>query len=181
MDENYNNNQSIQHKGELFNLKTFIGMGLVVYLLLKAIFSPFSIYPKKYYNQTITINSNSDSNQDQIVNAYVPGIWNNEMTDIVTFIVLIIVIFLLKSKNNLVVYSNKINYYLIIAIAVACIYPPLKQNFSDDPSSMNLFEKILIALLLIIGFWFNFIISPNKIYYIIYLGLIIVIFTGLYL
>ena len=46
----------------------------------------------------MTINSNSDNNQDQIVNAYVPGIWNNEMTDIITFIVLIIVIFLLKSK-----------------------------------------------------------------------------------
>ena len=181
MDNNNNNNQLIAHKGDLFNLKTFIGMALVVYLLMKAIFSPFGLYPKKYYNQTMTINSNSDSNQDQIVNAYVPGIWNNEMTDIITFIVLIIVIFLLKSKNNLIVYSNKINYYLIITFVIACIYPPIKQNLSDDPSSLNLFEKIFIPLILIVGLWFNFITAPSKVYYIIYLGLIIVIFTGLYL
>jgi hypothetical protein len=182
MNNNYNgNNEITAHTGSLFNLKTFVGMGLIVYLLLKAIFSPFGLYPKKYYNQTMTINSNSDNNQDQIVNAYVPGIWNNEMTDIITFIVLIIVIFLLKSKNNLVVYSNNVNYYLIISIVIACIYPPLKQNFSDDPSSMNLFEKIFIPLLLAVGFWFNFTTSPNKTYYIIYLGLIIMIFTGLYL
>jgi len=45
----------------------------------------------------MTINSNSANNQEQIINAYVPGIWNNEMTDIITFIVLFLVIFMLKN------------------------------------------------------------------------------------
>ena len=182
MDENYNTNSFVAGQGEMYNMKMFISLGLVAYLLVKAAFGPFGIYPKKYYNQTMTINSNSANNQEQIINAYVPGIWNNEMTDIITFIVLFLVIFMLKTKNNLVVYSNKPNYYLLISIMVACCYPPLKQNFSTDPSSMNLFEKIMIPILLILGFIFNFMSSAgqNK-FYLLYLGFIVIIFVGLYL
>ena len=167
MDENYNTNTiSISGGGEIFNMKIFIGFGLVIYFIIKAIFSPFGIYPKKYYNQTITLNTNSDENKDQIINAYIPGIWNNEMTDLITFIVLAIVIFLLKNKNNLVVYGSKLNYYLIISAVVACCYSPLKQNFSDDPSSLNMFEKIVIPILIGVGFIFNFMSSGSqKTYY----------------
>jgi putative Mn2+ efflux pump MntP len=80
----------------------FIAIIIIGYFGIKVIYgSFFGFYPKKYYYRDIEINTNESSEEQNsltkniALNAYVPGLWNNEMSDIVSVLVMAFIIFIM--------------------------------------------------------------------------------------
>jgi hypothetical protein len=77
-------------------IQIFFTILILGYFGIKIVYALFfKYYPNKYYYRNIQITSNDEDNsnvENITLNAYVPGIWNNEMTDFITMLVLGIVI-----------------------------------------------------------------------------------------
>ena len=80
-------------------IQTFLSIVILGYFGIKIVYGLFfNFYPKKFYYRNIQITTNEETSTDSIteeitVNAYVPGMWNNEMTDFITLLGLSIIIY----------------------------------------------------------------------------------------
>jgi hypothetical protein len=121
-DNTLNNNQ----------LQLFISIIIIGYFGIKIIYGLFfNYYPQKYYNRNINITSNSNNNQidkDIILNAYVPGLWNNEMTDFITAIVISLIIYIFTNASSKSIYNEygNLNIAFIIGYIIGLGYPPIQ-------------------------------------------------------
>ena len=88
MDNNSNNTNNGVIDMFSTRLRTYLIPLIFGYFLIKLFFATFGVYPKKYYNQTMTINSNDENaDKESVLNAYVPGLWNSELTDFLVIII----------------------------------------------------------------------------------------------
>lgn len=141
-------------------IKLFFTIIILGYFGVKIVYAFFfGFYPDKYYNRDIQINSNqSDPNniKDIVVNAYVPGLWNNEITDFITTIVLsyIIYIFTSLSTKNFVNSNGNLELSFLLGYIIGLGYPPfytfyLNRIKVDNDSSSNIFINIYISIIII--------------------------------
>ena len=181
MDSN-NNNVGTNEGNPLVNkLRVFLIMIIFGYFLIKLVFAMFGVYPDKYYNQTITLNTNLDSSPTQIVNAYVPGVWNSELTDFLIMVIMCVILFFVKFNGPFPFTSsgNKMNYALWVPFIVGLVVPAIKVATSVDSAVFN--NVTSVAVLIIGGFIMIFnIISSFTPSYLVFSGLIIVTAVMLY-
>ena len=141
-------------------IKLFFIIVILGYFGIKIIYAFFfGFYPDKYYNRNIQINSNQyDSNtvKDIVINAYVPGLWNNEITDFITTIVLcfIIYIFTNSSSKNFVNSNGNLELSFLLGYIIGLGYPPFYTSFInkisvDDDQSNKIFSNIYLAIAII--------------------------------
>lgn len=151
------------HKGGSNNdntIKMFITIVILGYFGIKIVYAFFfGYYPDKFYNRDIQINSNqSDSNnvKDIVVNAYVPGLWNTEITDFITTVVLCFIIYIftnLSTKHFINSYGN-IELSFLLGYIIGLGYPPIytfylnRMNVNDD-SSNKIFNNIYFSIAII--------------------------------
>ena len=96
---NLNNmNNGINVFGNKINL--YLSIIILSYFLIKTIFSSFGVYPDKFYNRNFTINSNGKNNMNNVINSFVPGVWNSEMNDLIITLILVLVIFFFKKFGS---------------------------------------------------------------------------------
>ena len=114
------NNSSNTNNGviDMFStrLRTYLIPLIFGYFLIKLFFATFGVYPKKYYNQTMTINSNDENaDKESVLNAYVPGLWNSELTDFLVMVMMSLILFFVKGNGLFPLSaSGGINYTLWI-------------------------------------------------------------------
>ena len=181
MDSN-NNNVANEGNPLINKLRVFLIMIIFGYFLIKLAFAMFGVYPDKYYNQTITLNTNLDSNPTQIVNAYVPGVWNSELTDFLIMVIMCVILFFVKFNGPFPFTSSgsKMNYALWIPFIVGLAIPAIKVATSVDSAVFN--NVTSVAVLIIGGFIMVFnIISSFTPSYLVFSGLIIVTAIMLYI
>jgi len=180
-------------------IKLFFTIIILGYFGVKIIYAFFfGFYPDKYYNRNIQINSNqSDTTKIEniVINAYVPGLWNNEISDFITTIILcyIIYIFTSLSTKNFINSNGNLELSFLLGYIIGLGYPPFNTFFinrmtvNNDPSN-KIFLNIYIAIALIFVI-FSIIINysgstentNNKESYITYLMIFFLLIFGLVL
>lgn len=178
-------------------IQTFYAILILGYFGIKIVYGAFfNFYPNKYYNRNIQVTSNDENNsttENITLNAYIPGIWNNEMSDFITMLVLGIVIYIftnVSGKSIINQYGN-LNIAFIFGYIIGLGYPALYTNYIDYFNKTTNIKAIkYIYLVLIISFAIyiitaNFIYSgqttPHKIGYIIYCIVFALLIYGLYI
>ena len=96
-------NKKILFGGDTINptkqLEVFLSIIILGYFGVKIVYGFFfNFYPDKYYYRDINITSNEGGDnslsENITLNAYIPGMWNNEMTDFVTLVVLAYLVYI---------------------------------------------------------------------------------------
>ena len=180
-------------------MEIYLSIIILGYFGIKIVYGFFfNYYPDKYYYRNIEINSN-EQNQDTtsniILNAYVPGIWNNEMTDFITLLVLVGVIFIYTnvSSKSFISSDGILNITFLFGYIIGLGYPAIYKNylslFDRNKSFTTLFKlmNLLILIVIIIAvFILNYISidsinSVHKSNYVIYSITIVLVLFGLIL
>ena len=178
-------------------IEMFLSIIIVGYFGIKIVYgSFFGFYPEKYYYRNVEITSNDQSNntaQNITVNAIVPGMWNNEMTDFVTLVVLawVVYIYTNSSEKSFIDASGNLNFGFlfgyILGLGYPAIYTNYKSLFNKETQESNIIKYIylicsmaFIAFIVILNYTS---ITPSegnhKINYIMYVIVIALLFGGL--
>lgn len=152
-------------------VEVFFSMIILGYFGVQVIYGYFfKLYPFKYYNRNVEINW--DSNNDKVIeagsnirklimNAYIPGIWNNEITDFVVTIILALIIFIYTNVPNRSMISEEgnLNPALLFGFLVGLGYPPIVYNIQPlmkvDPDNnlgrcvYNYLSVLLVTVLIL--------------------------------
>ena len=177
-------------------IQTFLSIIIIGYFGIKIIYGLFfNFYPSKYYFRNIDVTSNEDGTKvtDSItLNAYIPGMWNNEICDFITLIVLCYIVFIFSnvSSKSFIDLNGNLSFSFIFGYILGLGYPPILVNY------LNLFKNkkyteflkyvylILSTSLVIFIIIMNYSSAENnnvssKMSYLIYLLVIVLIFFGL--
>lgn len=193
--------KKIKYGGTYINkynqLQLFLSILIIGYFGIKIIYGLFfNFYPLKYYNKNIQITSNEDNSNevtDNItLNSFVPGLWNNEMTDFITMIVISFIIFIFTNASNKMIINENgnINIEFICGYIIGLGYPPMYSNYinyykNDIENSIVKYISLAVTLFIIICILIININSSSKlglIYrnnYIIYIVSFSLLFFGL--
>ena len=178
-------------------IEMFLSIIIIGYFGIKVIYGTFfNFFPNKYYYRNIEITSNEPSNKNSqqiAMNAYVPGIWNNETSDFVILLVLsfIIYVFTNVSEKSIINEYGNLNFVFLFGYIIGLGYPPIYNNYSqlfnkEFQSSLMIRYFYLVIL---IGFVIfvtivNYMYAPvaeknHKISYTIYVIVLVLLFFGL--
>ena len=204
-------------------VEVFFSLIILGYFGVKIVYGTFfKFYPQKYYYRNIEINTNEkiadstgtttgttdetttrtttsteENTQKLVLNAYMPGMWNNEITDFIVTIVLSLVIFIYTSlpNRNMISETGSLNPALLFGFLLGCGYPPINHNLTPlinnvSKSSMgaNVFNCIggiififLVSFVIISNY--SSINNESNLYvgYFTYVAAIILILFGLYI
>jgi len=131
-------------------IQLFISIIIIGYFGVKIVYGIFfGFYPQKYYYRDVQINttegsSNTTSEENSIpittnvtIDAYMPGMWNNETTDLITTIVLAFVVFVFTSfsEKSMINEFGNVNFSFLFGYIIGLGYPPIYNNY------INLFNK----------------------------------------
>ena len=144
----------------------------------------------------ISENSSNENVQKLVLNAYMPGMWNNEITDFVVTIILSLIIFVYTSLPNRSMISEEgnLNPALLFGFVLGLGYPPINNalspllmNVSNSSIGRNIFNCfgwlifIFLVLFIVVS---NFSVINNNtnstINYLTYVCAIILVIFGLY-
>lgn len=185
-------------------IETFLSIIIIGYFGIKIVYGYFfNFYPNKYYYRNIEINSNSteesnETNKDITLNAYVPGMWNNELTDFITAIVLSFIIYIYTnvSSKSFIDQNGNLSLSFIFGYIIGLGYPVIstnylklfqpKNNTNTDTFLVKYYGLILLLGLIMFVFIMNYnsINSINHVHknnYMIYGVIIVLLFFGLIL
>ena len=172
-------------------LEVFLSIIIIGYFGIKIVYSSlFNFYPQKYYyrNLNITTNEKDGVNTENItLNAYVPGLWNSELTDFITAIVLcgIVFVFTNVSTKSFVDENGNLSLSFLFGYIIGLGYPAIYNNY------MYFFKKEVkyIYLFLLVAFIIFIILlnyneagkisSDHKVKYLVYICAVILLFFGL--
>ena len=155
VNENINNNTN--NGGNLFGNKINVYLSIIIlsYFLIKTIFSSFGIYPDKFYNRNFTLNSNSKNNMNNVINSFVPGVWNSEMNDLIITLILVLIIFFFKSNSNFPMNKGSLlNFSLWVPFFIALIIEPMRVytlSRDEDNYKIFLFIELIVIVSLFLG------------------------------
>ena len=148
-------------------IEKFLGIIIVGYFIIKIVYPIFfNYYPDKYYFKNIQINtsekidSETETNTENItLNAYAPGMWNNEISDFITLIVLSYIIFVFThfSNKSCIDSNGNIDLIFLIGYIIGLGFPILKIIFSQIcshqlPSRYYLFVFIFIIYIVVVNY-----------------------------
>ena len=181
-------------------IETFLSIIIIGYFGIKIVYGFFfKFYPEKYYYKNIEITSNAGAGNnitDNVtLNAYMPGMWNNEMTDFITLLVLSYVIYIYTNvtSKSFIDANGNLSLSFLFGYIIGLGYPPIYTNY------INLYKKEMessviikyIYLIVLVGFIIGVILvnytsmnevqSSHKVNYIIYSVVIVLLFFGLIL
>ena len=190
-------------------IEVFFSLIILGYFGVKVVYGTFfKFYPQKYYYRNLEINSTSSSssedskNKDKentnqlVLNAYMPGMWNSEITDFVVAIILSLIIFIYTSMPNRSMISEEgnLNPALLFGFILGCGYPPIKHNLeplinraSSSSLGQNIFNCfgillfIFLVTFIVIANYFSMNNESNSyVGYLTYVCAIILLIFGLY-
>ena len=182
-------------------IEVFLSIIIMGYFGIKIVYGTFfNFYPQKYYYRNINISTNESSvnstNTENItLNAYMPGVWNNEMTDFITLIVLCGIVFIytnISTKSFIDINGNLSLSFLfgyIIGLGYPAIYSNYIKLYNNNVNTSIMFKYIYLVILVIFIIFIiilnynqsNKISSYHKINYLVYACSIILLFFGLLL
>lgn len=181
-------------------MEVFLSIIIIGYFGIKIVYGYFfNFYPEKYYyrNISITTNENVDgkNTEDITLNAYTPGVWNNEITDFIILIVFCAVIFVythVSTKSFIDIFGN-LSLSFLIGYIIGLGYPPIYTNyikFYKNASNTSAIIKYIYLVVLLAFIMFIIILNYNeanklssihKINYLVYVCAIVLLFFGLIL
>ena len=180
-------------------IQIFLSIILLGYFGIKIVYGFFfKFYPDKYYYRNIQINTNESSSEGNntaniVLNAYVPGIWNNEMTDFITLLVLVGVVFIYTnvSTKSFISEDGILNMTFLLGYIIGLGYPAIYKNyislFNLETNSSTLIKVMYLIVLLafiVCVFILNYmsidpINSVHKSNYVVYTITIVMVLAGL--
>lgn len=194
-----NNNISKLVKGggdDIYKLQSFLALIIIGYFGIKIVLAAvFKFYPDKYYYRTVDIETSEESGLDNTkkiaLSAFMPGIWNNEMTDFVTMIILcsIVYVFTQSTQRKMFERGGQVASPLIIGYLIGLSFPIFYQTFRtkcdftiSDSCSRHNTAILVLSTILLIGMYVVNSNYPgeNESNYFIYMVGIILIVVGLY-
>jgi hypothetical protein len=189
--------QNMGGGGEMQNIQSFLALVILGYFGIKIVFGGFfGFYPDKYYYRSVDIQTNEGSddmtNTKKIaLNAFMPGIWNNEMTDFVSCIILTGLVYVFTNISSrqmfgaggLVAPALTIGY--IIGLTFPTFYTSMKWNCHVDLKDkctqhnwvIGILGAIIILALTVVNASYP---TENKSSYFIYLTAIVLLLMGLF-
>lgn len=137
-------------------LQTFISMIILGYFGVKIVFGLFfNFYPEKFYYRNIEINTSDSSSNDTntktvALNAYMPGLWNTEITDFVVTVILAFVIYVYTNMSTRAMIKSDGNLHtaLLIGYIIGLGYPPFQKTIEPlikVNEDNNLGRKVLLC------------------------------------
>ena len=138
---NNNNNNNILTQSSNKQIEMFLAIIIIGYFGVKVVYGLFfGFYPNKYYYRNVDITTNDETNsttKNIALNAYVPGIWNNETSDFITLLVLIFVVYIFTnvSEKSVINKYGNLNFTFLFGYILGLGYPPIYNNYA------NLFNK----------------------------------------
>ncbi len=182
---------------DFYKIQSFLALIIIGYFGVKIVLSGFfNFYPDKYYYRTVDIET-TDSSPDLkntkniALNAFMPGLWNNEITDFVVAIILtaIVYVFTQGPQRKMFERGGKVDTFLVIGYIIGLSFPIFYKTFRDkckltvSDSCKN--HNTLIILTSVILLVFLYIVNSkypdeNKSNYFIYMIGIILIIIALY-
>ena len=179
-------------------IEKFIAIIIIGYFGIKIIYPIFfNFYPDKYYHRNIQITTNDlPTAQNITLNAYVPGLWNSEITDFITLLVLSYVIYIFTNFSNksCVTLNGNLSLVFLFGYIIGLGYPTIKTIYLDflkkkyDNSNLDkrdnynyymLMFTYFIYILFVIGIIFLNLISGGGINYILYIVILGLFIFGL--
>jgi hypothetical protein len=200
----YGGNDIIIDNNKDKQLQNFFAIVILGYFIIKIIFPLFfNFYPQKYYFRNIEVNTGEEKDDSIItnkiaLNAYIPGIWNNEVIDFITLIVLVFIIYIFTnfSSKTFITTNGNINKSFIIGYIIGLTFPLFIQNyinlFRDKPTefvtqlSYLIFILIFSSVIIILNYFSINKDNENKITnqhinYLVYVLCIVLVLSGLYI
>jgi hypothetical protein len=180
-------------------MEIFISIIIIGYFGIKIVYGLFfNFYPQKFYYRNIDISTNdgvnSNNTSNVTLNAYVPGLWNNEMTDFITLIVLTAIIFVYThvSTKSFIDTNGNLSLSFLLGYIIGLGYPPIYTNYiqlfnNNDSNNSDMFKYIyliILCLFIIFIIVLNYssadkISSKHKFNYLVYISAIALLFFGL--
>jgi len=182
-------------------LEVFLSMIILGYFGVKVIYGIFfKFYPDKYYYRNIEINtsdksSNSDNTTNLVVNAYMPGMWNTEITDFVVTVILglIIYVYTNMSTRSMIDDNGNINLGLLIGYIIGLGYPPIAHTLSPVLDSLgsnsfgqniinciSIFIFVVLLIIIVIINYANGESLSSRTSYITYFAVVLLLLFGLF-
>lgn len=183
--------------GEMQNMQSFLALIILGYFGVKIVYGGFfGFYPDKYYYRSVDIQTNEISGdmpntQKIAMNAFMPGLWNNEMTDFVSCIILAGIIYIFTNVSSrqmfqaggLVAPALTVGY--IIGLTFPIFYTSMKWSCQVDLKDkctqhnwvIGILGALVILALTVVNSSFP---TENKSSYFIYLVAIILLMMGLF-
>jgi len=129
----------------------------------------FKFYPYKYYYRNITITTTQKSGEaatteNIALNAFIPGMWNNEMSDFITAIVLtsLILVFTYNVSSGIFTLDGTAHPAFVIGYLMGLLYPIFVSKYGNSVNEqITNYCNIRYAYIVIILFIMTFIISLN--------------------
>jgi hypothetical protein len=197
-----NNNTTYKNMVSINQIETFLSIIIIGYFGVKIVYSFFfNFYPQKYYNRNLSIKTNEnkinnlDNTENITLNAYMPGIWNNEITDFITLIILSVIIFIYThvSTKSFIDINGNLSLSFLFGYIIGLGYPPIYVNYiklySDQINSSDMIKYVYLSILIIFIIYIvilNYytslrITSSHKTSYMVYvLAIILIIFGSIY-
>ena len=180
-------------------LQSFLSLLILGYFGIKIVYGGFfHFYPDKYYYRSVDIQTNesgelSGSNTEKIaLNSFMPGMWNNEITDFVSFMILagIIFVFTHVPSQNIFQSGGMVDSLFVIGFLIGLTFPVFYQNIKNScqmgvenqctkHNSIVLVMSIVILIILIF-IQQNVSGKDSKSNYFIYLTAITLLIIGLF-
>jgi len=121
-------------------IQTFLSVIIFGYFGVKIVYGTFfKFYPFKYYYRNITITtneaqSNKATTKDITLNAFIPGMWNNEMSDFVTMVVLtsLIMVFTFNVSSGIFNLDGTTHPAFVTGYLIGLLYPIIVAKFGKD-------------------------------------------------
>jgi len=181
-------------------IEVFLSIIIIGYFGIKIVYGYFfNFYPEKYYYRNVNITTNEKidgkNTEDITLNAYIPGVWNNEITDFITLITLSAVIFVYThvSTKSFVDINGNLSLSFLFGYIIGLGYPPIYANyikFYETATSTSVMIKYIYLVVLLAFIMFVIILNYNeanklssvhKINYLVYACAIVLLFFGLIL
>lgn len=181
-------------------IETFISIIIIGYFGIKIVYGVFfNYYPQKYYYRNIDVTTNEGDNQTNTqnitLNAYTPGMWNNEMTDFITLIVLTGIIYIytnVSTKSFIDEYGN-LKFSFLLGYIIGLGYPIIAAytgTLINKEMKTSIILRCIYFFIAVVFIIFIIIInytaanklnSIHRLNYTVYLIVIILLFFGLLL
>ena len=185
-------------------LKSFISLVIFGYFGVKIVYGLFfKFYPEKFYYRNIDINTNevqSESSEDNTknvtLNAYMPGVWNTEITDFVVTIILSLIVYIYTNLGvrSMIEDNGNINTGLLLGYILGLGFPPFLKTIQPlikpDPNNnmgrwvLNCLSYGLFIVIIAVIVIVNYVAADdmkNIISYTTFIATIILLLFGLFL
>jgi hypothetical protein len=180
-------------------IQTYLSIIILGYFGIKIVYgSFFNFYPQKYYYRNIDISTNNGirdrgDTENITLNAYMPGVWNNEMTDFITLVVLCAVVFVFTnvSAKSFVNSNGNVSLSFLFGYIIGLGYPPIYNIYSGlynrevtSSSMIRYIYLVIFVAFIVFVITLNYveankISSVHRINYSVYACVIVLLFFGL--